>query len=188
VLVWCAAPVIGEALLRKWRDGIPGAVRHIATVGVVAGLGVLVGQQFFAFASLPLVTLQQMSEAERALNKLNDGVTGRRLWLVPDNNGRPISIISAIMKGGSDPRGVWLEPDSPLVRSAAAGLEFRFERNDNRPVDFKDFSAVFFMARGSVESRAEELNQRYRIDLSQLNCRGALQMATGTVVMCVRPE
>jgi hypothetical protein len=154
-----------------------------------AGLVLLVAQQLHAYAARSLPAISQSAETEQRLAKLNEAIAGPRLWLVPDNHGRPISIESAIMKGGSSTKGVWLDPDSALIRRAVPDLEFRFERNDSRPVNLRDYSAVFFMSNDDLELRRRALNERYLIDLFELECKGVLQMETGRVVMCLpRPE
>jgi hypothetical protein len=174
--VWCVA-------LTK-RRGISAYARTAVGATVAFLLAILFAQQLFAYVAETLPAIEQSAKTEQELEKLNQGIAGRRLWLVPDNFGRPISLESAIMKGGSSTRGVWLEPDSALIRQAAPDLEFRFERNDSRAINFDDYSAIFFMAKEDLQARERALNERYKIDLFQLECNGVLQMETGTLVIC----
>ncbi len=174
--VWCTTSIGWSGIPRYLRMAVGGAAAIL--------LVILATQQLLAYAMRSLPAIQQSAETEQQLEKLNQRIAGRRLWLVPDNYGRPISVESAIMKGGSSTTGIWLDPDSALIRQAVPDLEFRFERNDNRPVNLDDYSTIFFMAKADLKERQRVLNQRYKIDLFQLECNAVLHMETGMLVMC----
>ncbi len=131
MFVWCIWCVWGQSALAGMWGRLDGRLRPAASVLAASVLVyvALAPPYNFALANLPV--LVRMSHTEKRFEQMTKDVTGRRLWLVPDNNVRPLSIESAIMKGGSGLTGVWLEPDSPLMRHAVPNLDFRFERRDH---------------------------------------------------------
>ena len=89
----------------------------------------------------------------------------RQLWLVRDNNTRPLSVQTAIMKGG-DYGG------SPLVRQIAPSLSFRFYHFVLTPIDLRDYDAIYFGfgASDSMEAEQRRVAEYYGIEADKLRC------------------
>ncbi len=185
LLLWCVWCVSGQPALEAWWDRVSPPLRLLSGGAIAVVLTFLMVDFAQAFAISNIAPLAAASRTEQQFERLTQQIVGRRLWLVPGNDGRPLSIESAIMKGGSGLTGIWLQPDSALMRRIVPDLDFRFERSDQRPVNLDDYTAVFFVTKTDLETRKRVLDQRYHIDLFQLNCRELIGMQTGTVAMCV---
>ncbi len=188
MFLWCVWCAILYPAIRTWPNRFSSDTRlwsRVLTGGAVIILAAHCTQQY---ASSNLSFIARATDAERRLEHLTQQVKGRRLWLVPDNTERPLSVESAIMKGGSGSKGIWLEPDSPLMRRAFPDLDFRFERADKRPVELEEYAAVFFLTTTDLGAKLRQLNSRYRIDLFRLDCKQEFDMIPGMLVMCVHGE
>jgi hypothetical protein len=173
----------GERVTSKRRSALG------ATFSLVFLLGgaTIVLYWFSRYAESHLAYIAETSAEERQLALVEGRITGRRLWLVPDNSFRPLSLDASLMKGGSGSSGIWLDPDSKLIRQIAANVDYRFEQSDQRPVSLGDYEAILFMSPGPIPERVATLSERYAIDLGSWNCNGVSEMKTGTVTVCTPP-
>lgn len=114
-------------------------------------------------------------------------VKGRRLWLVTTNFYRPLSINSAIMKGGA-------VGNSPAMNAMFPDRDYRFQ--DPRPVRLKDYGAVLFVAGAPLGQAITRISSEYSIDLSAWRCRQTASLhdpdvgasSHQDVVICTSPK
>jgi hypothetical protein len=96
------------------------------------------------------------------LGKMQRALVGKRLWVVLDNSLRPLSIDSAIMKGGD-------VPGSPIMLAMFPDVDFRFMKD--RPFDLSDYAAVLLPFNGSIDQMVGLVSEAYSVPLDQWRCR-----------------
>jgi hypothetical protein len=104
------------------------------------------------------------------------GIPGKHLWIILDNSLRPLSIESAITKGG-------LESGSGIMGAMFPDLEFRFQW-PRVPFQLTDYSAVFFPFDGPIEGQIDIISREYSVPLKQWKCRLAAKIESQTVGVC----
>jgi hypothetical protein len=181
---WCFWQVARD----QSRVGAPAASESAApSLALMLCMTALVLHWFSTYSGSHLAYLAEASQAEQQLALVEEEIVGGRLWLVPDNDSRPVSFDASLMKGGSGSTGIWLNPDSAFIRQIARNVDYRFERNDQRPVSTEDYGAILFMSPNSISERVAVLSKRYNIDLGRWNCTGVTEMETGTATICTPP-
>jgi hypothetical protein len=105
-----------------------------------------------------------------------NGIPGKHLWVIPDNSLRPLSIESAIMKGG-------LEPGSRIMGAMFPNLEFRFQW-PRVPFQLTDYSAVFFPFNGPIDGQIDLISREYSVPLNQWKCRLAAKIESQMIGVC----
>ena len=114
---------------------------------------------------------------QASLAAVQRGIAGKHLWIIVDNAFRPLSINSAIMKGG-------LVPGSPLMRLLSNDTDFRF-LGSREPIQLTEYSAVFFPFNAPLDAMVDLMSRQYSVALDQWRCRPAAQIS-GQMIRCVR--
>lgn len=108
----------------------------------------------------------------------------RQLWLVPENSDRPLSVHSAIMKGGGG-SDRWLNPDSPLMRRMFPSLSFGSSYNHDRyPIDLRNFDRIYFTFAGDLISEVARVARLYGLDLGAWKCKPVAPISDRIVAEC----
>jgi hypothetical protein len=105
---------------------------------------------------------KQNTEFQKDLAGVQEKISGKRIWLVPTNYYRPLSIDSAIMKGGA-------VGGSSTMRMMFPDRDYRFQ--DPKPVHLADYKAVLFVAYEELDQAIARISSEYSIDLSAWRCR-----------------
>jgi hypothetical protein len=113
---------------------------------------------------------------QAALAAVQGRVPGRHLWVILDNSLRPLSIESAIMKGG-------LVPGSPIMRSVSNHTDFRFLQS-HEPIQLTEYSAVFFPFNAPLEAMVDVISREYSAALDQWRCRPAAKIGGQMIGVC----
>lgn len=150
---------------------------------VCAGLVLFLVQFSSGIASL-LGRLERNTDDQRQLAAIISSSPGKHLWIVPDNNYRPLSVESSIMKGGSGPSGQWLNPDSALMRRLFPDIVFRFHEQDLSSTSIENFQHAFFAYIGDIKDTLAILQERYRLRLAGWSCREAVRFEGHSVAIC----
>jgi hypothetical protein len=176
-IIW--GPRLAARLSSKFFQGF--------AILALAGVGVALLSYVPGINSL-LRLLERNTHHQRELSRINDGIPGKSLWIVPDNNYRPLSVESSIMKGGSGARGQWMHPDSPLMRRLFPNLEFKFYREDLSRITFNNFDKIFFTYASNIASTRSILQHEHKLDLTGWSCRGAVKFEPHGIAICVPPH
>ena len=133
--------------------------------------------------------MQETADANEENDRAVRSTAGRTLYLIPDNAHRPLSLASAVFKGGTDVVSTeW--GTSPLMRRLFADRWYVYGkgtvpvgvRSEGRPFDkvvvsyFPDHREEFF----------KTIRDRFAIDLTTLDC--SLSRRTGNhalLTLCV---
>jgi hypothetical protein len=124
----------------------------------------------------------QNSHEQAVLARIREQVPGRQLWIVPDNAIRPLTIDTAIMKGGWN--FGWLNPDSPILRSMFPNVDYRFMLRPMFPLDLTQYEAVLFPYAGELDDAVSMLSREYSIPLVQWRCRHVTDVSSQPIAMC----
>jgi hypothetical protein len=157
------------------------------SLAVCAGLFLFLVQSSSGIASL-LGRLERNTDHQRQLAAIISSSPGKHLWIVPDNNYRPLSVESSIMKGGSGPSGQWLNPDSALMRRLFPNIVFRFYEQDLSSTNIEEFQHAFFAYIGDIKDTLAILQERHRLRLAGWSCREAVRFEGRSVAICSRSE
>jgi len=117
-------------------------------------------------------------------------ISGDYLWLVSSNGFRPVSIDSAIMKGGSGLHG-WRNPDSVLIATMSPNVNFLFggsaEFYANNPVKIERYSAIMFATYYSdLDKSIKENKEFFQVDLANFTCDKRVDLIYQRVIICER--
>jgi hypothetical protein len=121
---------------------------------------------------------------QRTLRELESGVQGKLLWLVETNNERPMSVDSAIMKGGFAYSGRWLDPPSAIMHNMFPDRDFRFYVDPANQVNIKDYGAVMFIYRGNLDTEAARIAKVYSTSFAGLSCKPSGSISSYTYALC----
>jgi hypothetical protein len=127
------------------------------------------------------------------LHEVEGQLTEKILWLVESNEDRPLSVESAIMKGGVGGSGHWLDPPSKIMSAMFPKLDFRFIFDPNGHARFNDFrlddyGAVMFVYHGDLAQHVARLGLVYAIPLSPWRCRPAAVVSAAQIAVCEPPR
>jgi hypothetical protein len=127
------------------------------------------------------------------LHEVEGELTGKILWLVESNEDRPLSVESAIMKGGVGGSGHWLDPPSKIMSAMFPKLDFRFIFDPNGHARFDDFrlddyGAVMFVYHGDLAQHVARLGLVYAVPLSPWRCRSAAVVSAAQIAVCEAPR
>jgi hypothetical protein len=122
------------------------------------------------------------------LREVESGLRGKILLLVESNNDRPLSVDSAIMKGGIYGSGQWLDPPSKIMGTMFSNRDFRFMVNPNWPVlHLDDYGAVMFAYYGDLGKQIAELERVYAVPLATWKCELATVVSSASIAVCQPP-
>jgi hypothetical protein len=121
------------------------------------------------------------------LREVESQLTGKSLWLVESNNDRPLSVDSAIMKGGLGRSNHWLDPPSKIMSAMFPNRDFRFYVDQNWPARLDDYGAVMFVYHGDLAQDVTRLGLAYAIPLSAWRCRPAALVSSALIGVCEAP-
>lgn len=131
--------------------------------------------------TLSYVTMN--TRQQQVFNQVKTTIKGRLLWLIEDNTHRPLSVDSAIMKGGVDMSARWLNPPSAIMKTMFPNLDYRLYGNDVKP-DFSNYDAVMFPFSGSPQKRQGELASVYGQGLAEWSCQRIATVAPQEIALC----
>jgi hypothetical protein len=122
------------------------------------------------------------------LREVESNLTGKLLWLVESNNERPLSVDSAIMKGGFGRSSQWLDPPSKIMSTMFPNRDFRFYVDPNWPVRLDEYGTVMFVYQGDLAEQVATLGRVYVIPLSAWRCKAGAVVSTATIAVCEAPQ
>jgi hypothetical protein len=122
------------------------------------------------------------------LREVESQLTGTILWLVESNNDRPLSVDSAIMKGGVARSTHWLDLPSRIMSTMFPNRDFRFKVDQNSPVRLDDYGAVMFVYHGDLAQEVTRMGLVYAIPLSDWRCRFAALVSSAQIGVCEPPR
>jgi hypothetical protein len=159
------------------RGRLPGRARSV--IGPLAATGLLVLLLSWVEPGIfsILMATKQNTADQAVLSAAESEFAGRRLWLVPDNDYRPLSIDSAIMKGGWGQH--WLDPDSPTLRAMVPNVDYAFYYVPSLRLD--EYNAIFFVSSGDINSDVARLSAAYSISFAGWSCRDLAMLSRATV-------
>jgi hypothetical protein len=129
------------------------------------------------------------TEEQITLGHIEEGIRGGPLlWLVESNHERPLSVDSAIMKGGYAYSSRWLDPPSKIMSSMFSNRDFRFGQDRSLPLYLEDYGAVMFVYQGDIEQKKRHLADVYAISLLTWSCKPATTVSSYTIAICDRPR
>lgn len=136
--------------LLTWPGGL---VVKCAAILAIVGLVVSEAVQFWIIHQ---PVLNASSAASARLNEFLAEGSGRTLFLIPDNDARPITVDSAIQKGGTDlGRGGW--GDSRFVEAMVPDRSYALDTpNLRRPLDLYPFEKLVFVSPAADRAAALE--------------------------------
>lgn len=110
----------------------------------------------------------------------------RQLWLIPENADRPLSVHSAIMKGGGG-SDRWLNPDSPIMRRMFPNLSFGSSANhEEHPIELENYDNIYFTFSKNLMSEVARISKLYGLDLSFWKCEEIAPISVRMVAVCHR--
>ena len=184
---WCFWQVARD----RSRAGAPatsgGAPRPPYSMALMLCMTALMLHWFSTYSGSHLAYLAETSQAEQQLALVEEKIGGERLWLVPDNDFRPLSLDASLMKGGSGSTGIWLNPDSGLFgRSQETSTTVLNEMTSDQSSwkTTERFCSCRAIPYPSVllcsASATTSISARW-------NCTGVTEMKTGTATICTPP-
>ena len=171
---WCVGSEVAVPLLPpQWR-------RYAATIIVGLAIPVTLSSYFIA-SGIAASSGRNTREQSFLPSPSSEGL--RQLWLIPENADRPLSIHSAIMKGGHSTGG--LNPDSPIMHGMFPDLTFRYH-TFQRPIDLNNYDVIYFTFVGNIESGVVRMATYFNIDFSAWRCEVVAPIADRTLAKCRR--
>ena len=173
LFLYVTVTVILEPRLAAIRRGIPVAIGGAV---LAAGFAAMIVRGTTS-PVLPILSSAAINTTDQAaLTAVQQAIPGRHLWIVLDNTLRPLSIESAIMKGG-------LIPGSRIMPMISPDTDFRFTPR-GAPFQLADYSAVFFPFDGSVETAVHLLSREYAVPLNEWRCRRVIAVGVQPIAVC----
>ncbi|WP_454645540.1 hypothetical protein [Bradyrhizobium liaoningense] len=127
------------------------------------------------------------TKEQMKLREVESQLTGKILWLVESNNDRPLTVDSAIMKGGFARSSQWLDPPSEIMSSMFPNRDFRFYVDSNWATRLDDYGAIMFVYHGDLAQHVASLGLTYAIPLSTWRCRPAALVSAAPIAVCEAP-
>jgi hypothetical protein len=121
------------------------------------------------------------------LREVENHLKGKILWLIESNADRPLSVDSAIMKGGYFASSRWLDPPSRVMSAMFSNRDFRFGVDPNWPAHLDDYGAVMFTYQDDLSARAARLGVAFGVPLSAWKCRPAGVVSSSPIGVCEPP-
>ncbi len=171
LFLYSVAAIILRPRLDRWPVA-PLAVGYVLAAGFAA---VLIKGALFPLMSILQSAMSNTTE-QASLAAVQRGIAGKHLWIIVDNAFRPLSIDSAIMKGG-------LVPGSPLMRLLSNDTDFRF-LGSREPIQLTEYSAVFFPFNAPLDAMVDLMSRQYSVALDQWRCRPAAQISGQMIGVC----
>jgi hypothetical protein len=128
------------------------------------------------------------TDEQITLRHIEERVSGKLLWLVESNNERPLSVDSAIMKGGYAYSSRWLDPPSKIMSSMFSNRDFWFGYDRSLPLHLEDYGAVMFVYQGDIDQKKRHLAEVYSVSLFTWSCKPATSVSNYTIAICDPPQ
>jgi hypothetical protein len=122
------------------------------------------------------------------LLEFENQLRGKILWLVETNNERPLSVDSAIMRGGFGRSRQWLDPPNKIMSAMFPNRDYRLLVDPNWPTRLDDYGAVMFVYHGDLAQEVTRLGLAYAIPLSTWRCRPAASVSSAVIAVCEPPR
>jgi hypothetical protein len=177
LIVYLAARLI-------WSQRLPILGSPVLIYGL-SGLSIITIRCWAASTILPIAASAGPNTRDQAvLAAIQREISGGRLWIIVDNTIRPLSIDTAIMKGGS--MLDWLDPDSPILRSIYPNVDYRFKAPAVLPIDLSQYEAVLFPYTGPIDDAVSTLARLYSTSLLHWQCEHVANISTQPIGICRR--